>query len=77
MKAPSRTLAQVVLPHYGTVTALAKALGMNRVNVSKLVNGHAGISPRVALALERLGHGEARQWMVWQADYDLEQERRR
>jgi addiction module HigA family antidote len=75
MKPPSLLIAERVLPDFETVTALAEALGINRVSASNLVNGRYGISPRIALALERMGYGDARQWMFWQADWDLEQER--
>lgn len=74
MKHPGLLIAETVLPLYArNVTVFAKALGMNRVNASKLVNGRAGISVRVARTLERLGHGEAREWMIRQAEYDLEE----
>ena len=42
-----------------------------------LLNGKAGISPAMALALERIGWSNASFWMRLQAAYELAQERRR
>jgi plasmid maintenance system antidote protein VapI len=46
---------------------------MQRPNASRLLNGKAGIGIRTALALERLGHGSAREWLIRQVDYELEE----
>ena len=43
---------------------------------SRLLNGHCGISPAVALALERIGWSNAEFWMRRQASYDLSKARR-
>ena len=45
--------------------------------MSRLINGRCGISPAMALALERIGWSNAEFWMRRQAQYDLAQERRR
>ena len=60
-----------------TVTECARRLGVTRNTLSRLLNGHLGISPRMALALGRIGWGSADHWMRLQAAYDLEQERRK
>ena len=60
-----------------TVTEAAALLGCTRQALSRLLNGKAGISPAMALALERLGWGNAAYWMRLQAAYELAQERRR
>ena len=44
---------------------------------ARLLNGKAGISPSMALALERIGWSNASFWMRLQAAYELAQERRR
>ena len=60
-----------------TVTECADRLGVSRNTMSRLVNGRCGISPAVALALERIGWSNAEFWMRRQAHFDLAQERRR
>ena len=58
-----------------TVTECAERLGVARHTLSRLLNGHAGVSPTMALALERIGWSEADHWMRMQASYDLAQAR--
>ena len=60
-----------------SVTELADRLGISEDEVSGLLNGKRGISPAMALALERIGWSNADFWMRLQAYYDLAQERRR
>ena len=60
-----------------TVTEAAGRLGVGRQALSRLLNGHSGISPSMALAIERLGWGEADFWMRLQGSWELAQERRR
>ena len=54
-----------------TVTEGAERLGVARHTLSRLVNGHAGVSPSMALALERIGWSDADHWMRMQSSYDL------
>ena len=60
-----------------TITECAARLGVTRNNLSRLLNGRIGISARVALGLEAVGWSNAEFWMRLQANYDLEQERRK
>lgn len=60
-----------------SVTACALQLGVTRNTLSRLLNGRAGVSPAMALALERLGWSNAEHWLRMQASYDLAQERRK
>ena len=60
-----------------TVTGVRRVLGVSRNTMSRLINGRCGISPAMALALERIGWSNAEFWMRRQAQYDLAQERRR
>lgn len=53
------------------VTRTAAELGCDRVTLSRVLNGHIGVSPQMALALERLNWGTAEQWTRMQADYQL------
>ena len=58
-----------------TVVETAERLGMSRVALSRVLNGHAGVSAVLALALERIGWSDAEHWMRMQAIYDLARER--
>ena len=58
-----------------TVTEAARQMGVRRENLSLLIHGQIGISPKMALALERVGISNAEFWMRRQASYDLAQER--
>ena len=60
-----------------TVTECAERLCVARHTLSRLLNGHAGVSPAMALALERIGWSDAEHWMRMQGSYDLAQERRK
>ena len=59
-----------------SVTEGASRLGCTRQALSRLLNGKAGISPAMALALERIGWSNASFWMRLQASYELAQARR-
>jgi len=58
------------------VTETAARLGCERGTLSRLLNGKAGVSANMALALEALGWGTAEHWMRMQASYELAQARR-
>ncbi|MFK0207300.1 HigA family addiction module antitoxin [Agrobacterium sp. NPDC090283] len=60
-----------------SVTEAAERLGMSRVALSRVLNGHAGISPDLALRLERAGVSTARAWLAMQSNYDLAQAMKR
>ncbi len=73
---PGETLRDDVLPALGmSVTAAAVQLGVTRAALSRVLNGRAGVSPEMALRLERwLGAergGRASVWLGMQAAYDL------
>ena len=77
---PGETLREDVLPELGlTVTEAAEQLGVTRTALSRVLNGHAAISPEMALRLEQwLGienGGRADLWIAQQAAYDLWQAR--
>ncbi len=54
-----------------SVTAAAKGLGVARKTLSELVNGKAGISPQMAIRLEKAFGSSARHWLQLQMNYDL------
>ena len=57
------------------VTETATHLGCERGTLSRLLNGKAGVSAGMALALEDIGWGTASHWMRMQASYELAQAR--
>ena len=57
------------------MTETAARLGCERGTLSRLLNGKAGISANMALALEDIGWGTADHWMRMQASYELAQAR--
>ena len=60
-----------------TVTECAVNLGVSRITLSRLLNGRAGVSTAMALALERIGWSNADHWVRMQGSYDLAQARLR
>ena len=58
------------------VTETAARLGCEHGTLSRLLNGKAGVSANMALALEDIGWGTADHWMRMQASYELVQARR-
>ncbi|RIK92811.1 MAG: addiction module antidote protein, HigA family [Proteobacteria bacterium] len=56
-----------------SVTEAAKRLGVSRKQLSDLLNGHAGISPEMAIRLDKAFGGGAETWYRLQAAYDLAQ----
>lgn len=55
------------------VTRAAELLGISRKQLSDIVNGHAGISPDMAIRLDKAFGGDAGTWLRMQANYDLAQ----
>ena len=58
-----------------SVTEGAKALGVSRTTLSRLLNADAGISADMAIRLEKAGWSNADHWLRLQAAYDLAQAR--
>lgn len=56
-----------------SVTEAAKKLGVSRKQLSDIVNGHSGISPEMAIRLDKAFGGGAETWFRLQAAYDLAQ----
>ena len=59
-----------------SVTDGAKVLGVARHTLSRVINGQAGISPEMAIRLEKAGWSNADHWLRLQTAYDLAQARR-
>ena len=60
-----------------TVTEAARKLGVTRQALNNLVTGRAGISPEMAIRLEKVFGGTAEQWLRVQTAYELAQARER
>ena len=60
-----------------TVSEAAKRLDVSRRQLSDLVNGRAGISPEMAIRLDKAFGGGAETWYRMQASYDLAQAMKR
>ena len=75
---PGRSIRKNCLEPLGlNVTQAAKVLDVARPTLSRILNGHAAISPEMAIRLEKAGWSNAEFWLRRQATYDLVQARRR
>jgi len=73
---PGRSIKDACLEPLGlTVTQGAAILGVARHTLSRVTNGQAGISPDMAIRLEKAFGGSADTWSRLQAAYDLAQAR--
>src|SRR5947209_9670365 len=54
-----------------SVTETARALGISRKTLSSILNGHAGISPEMAVRLSIGFETTAESWLNQQLQYDL------
>ncbi|KJF66506.1 HigA family addiction module antitoxin [Rhizobium nepotum] len=68
---------EVIVALQLSVTDAAERLGMSRVALSRVLNGRAGVSPDLALRLERAGVSTARAWLAMQSNYELAQAMKR
>ena len=58
-----------------TITEAANILGVTRQALNNLVNGKSGISPEMAIRLDKAFGGGAETWLRLQMAYDLAQVR--
>ena len=73
---PGHSIKDACLDPLGlSVTDAAKVLGIARHTLSRVLNGHAGLSPEMAIRLEKAGWSNADHWMRLQTAYDLAQAR--
>jgi addiction module HigA family antidote len=74
---PGRSIRDACLDPLGLgVTGAAKVLGVARHTLSRVIHGHAGISPDMAIRLEKAGWSTADHWVRLQTAYDLARARR-
>lgn len=69
---PGEVIRDACLKPLGlTVTAAAEGLGVTRKALSDLLNGHSGVSPEMAIRLEKAGWSGADHWLRMQLQRDL------
>jgi addiction module HigA family antidote len=69
---PGEVLRELCLEPLGlSITAAAKSLGVSRKTLSAVVNGHAGISPEMAIRLSMAFDTTPESWLTQQMQYDL------
>lgn len=74
---PGHSIKQNCLDPLGlSVTEAARALGVARHTLSRVLNGHAAISPEMAIRLEKAGWSNAEFWLRRQTTYNLVQARK-
>lgn len=54
-----------------TITAFADHIGVTRATLSRIVNGHAAITPDIAIRLEEALGASREMWSGMQTAYDL------
>ena len=73
---PGEALRDGVVDAGVRVTEFAARLGVNRVTLSRLLHGQAGVSAEMAMRLAKALGGSAQSWLHMQANYDLWQAER-
>ena len=75
---PGTMVRQDCLERNGlSVTDAARILGVDRQTLSNLLNARSGISPEMAVRLEKAFGTSAREWLIRQLDYELAEVMRR
>ena len=74
---PGRSIKDACLEPLGlNITEGAKVLGVTRNTLSRVINGQNGISPDMAIRLEKAGWSNADHWLRLQTAYALAQARK-
>lgn len=69
---PGEVIKELCIKPLGlSVTDAAHALGVSRKTLSELLNGHAGISPEMAVRLSLAFDTTPESWLTQQIQYDL------
>lgn len=75
---PGRSIKDACLePLELNITEGARILGVARHTLSRVIHGQAGISPEMAIRLEKAGWSSADHWLRLQTAFDLAQARKR
>jgi addiction module HigA family antidote len=73
---PGRSIKDACLdPLELSITEGAKVLGVTRHTLSRVINGRSGISPDMAIRLEKAGWSNADHWLRLQTAFELAQAR--
>jgi addiction module HigA family antidote len=74
---PGEIIRDLCLKPLGlTITKAAQGLGVTRKTLSLLLNGHAGISPEMAVRLSQAFGRTPESWLYLQVQYDIAQVQR-
>ena len=73
---PGEIIRDAIVAKGWTVAECAARLGVTTKTLSHVLDGQAGVSLQLAVALERLGWSDAGHWVRMQGAYDLAQFRR-
>ena len=69
---PGEIIRELCLEPLGlSVTAAAEGLGVSRKTLSSILNGHAGISPEMAIRLSKAFGTTPESWLNQQQQFDL------
>jgi addiction module HigA family antidote len=69
---PGLTIRDDILPELNiSVGAAAEYLGLHRTTFSRVINGHASITPDLAIRLSQWLGIDAEQWLRLQVKFDL------
>jgi addiction module HigA family antidote len=69
---PGEVIKELCIEPLGiSITEAANALGVSRKTLSSILNGHAGISPEMAVRLSIAFNTSSESWLNQQLQYDL------
>jgi addiction module HigA family antidote len=68
---PGEVIRDLCIEPLGLSVTAAKGLGGARKALSELLNGHSGVSPDMAIRLQKVGWSTAETWLRMQMQYDL------
>lgn len=69
---PGLIVKDALIDHTGlTVTEAANHLGVTRMTLSRLLNGHSGISSEMAIRLSKFFQTSVESWVNLQTQYDI------
>ena len=69
---PGEFIREIYLTPYDlSVRSLAESLGVSASTLTRLINGHNGISPEMALRLSKAIGRSPESWLAMQHGYDL------
>jgi len=75
---PGHSIKDACLNPLGlSITEGAELLGVTRQTLTRVIHAHCGISPEMAIRLEKVGWGDAGGWIAMQTAYDLAQARKK